>query len=276
MRGLFVLDAQLQPQPFGADGDGLVGVDRQLGVRESAFDRDAELARLVSDLGSGQKVFLISPRRYGKSSLVRQALASLRRRGALTIEVTVSSYSSYLAFLEGYARAIASVETRWDRARAWLGESITATHPEVRYDPRGKDQGTLSVAFPAVSSARDISRVANDVFALPGRLATERGRAVVVALDEFQAVEGFNGGSVEHALRGAAQHQRHRQGDDDAGAPAERQERHAEHDDERQAQRRAEMRGPQLVRRRTGREGLAIDARDDAKDSLNHGCPVLR
>ena len=35
-------------------------------------------------------------------------------------------------------------------------------------------------------------------------------RAVVVALDEFQAVEGFNGGSVEHALRGAAQHQRQR------------------------------------------------------------------
>ena len=66
----------------------------------------------------------------------------------------MSSYSSYLAFLEGYARAIASVETRWDRARAWLGEAITATHPEVRYDPRGRDQGALSVAFPAVSSAR--------------------------------------------------------------------------------------------------------------------------
>ena len=31
---------------------------------------------------------------------------------------------------------------------------------------------------------------------------------VVVALDEFQAVAGFNGGSVEHALRAAVQHQR--------------------------------------------------------------------
>ena len=42
---------------------------------DAFVDRDTELARLVSDLGSGQKVFLISPRRYGKSSLVRQALA---------------------------------------------------------------------------------------------------------------------------------------------------------------------------------------------------------
>jgi hypothetical protein len=35
-----------------------------------------------------------------------------------------------------------------------------------------------------------------------------RRRKVVVALDEFQAIGGFNGGSVEHALRAAVQHQR--------------------------------------------------------------------
>jgi hypothetical protein len=46
------------------------------------------------------------------------------------------------------------------------------------------------------------------VFALPARLADMRRRAVVVALDEFQAIAGFNGGSVEHALRAAVQHQR--------------------------------------------------------------------
>ena len=79
---------------------------------EAFVDREAELDRLVSDLGNGQKVFLISPRRYGKSSLIRQALESLRRRSALTVDVTVSSYSSYLAFLEGYARAIAAVESK--------------------------------------------------------------------------------------------------------------------------------------------------------------------
>jgi AAA+ ATPase superfamily predicted ATPase len=57
--------------------------------REAFADRAIELDRLVSDLGAGQKVFLISPRRYGKSSLVRQALAALAKRGALTVEVTV-------------------------------------------------------------------------------------------------------------------------------------------------------------------------------------------
>jgi len=175
---------------------------------EAFVDREAELERLVGDLSTTQKVFLISPRRYGKSSLIRQALATLNRRGALTVEVTVSSYSSYLSFLEGYARALATVETRWERARSWLTSVMSSTRPEVRYEPEDTGTGRLTVAFPLVHSERDVTRVANEVFALPGRLAAERKRPVVVALDEFQAVEGFNGGSVEHALRAAVQHQR--------------------------------------------------------------------
>src|SRR5688572_12595845 len=98
---------------------------------EAFADREVELDRLVGDLSAAQKVFLISPRRYGKSSLVRQALNAVSRRGALTIDLTVSSYSSYVSFLEGYARALASVETPWERARTWLSSVITSTKPEL-------------------------------------------------------------------------------------------------------------------------------------------------
>ncbi|MGE5814808.1 MAG: AAA family ATPase [Acidobacteriota bacterium] len=173
----------------------------------SAFaDRVDELEQLVADLGNAQKVFLISPRRYGKSSLIRRALVSLERRGKLTVDVTVASYSSYLAFLEGYARAIASVQTPWDKARAWLRETLGANRAEIRVDP--DPGGRLSVAFPSATTARDVERLAPDVFALPARLAHARGRGVVVALDEFQAIAGFDGGTVEQALRAAIQTQR--------------------------------------------------------------------
>src|SRR3989442_11795566 len=180
-------------------------------VPAAAFvDRVAELDRLVGDLAAAQKVFLTSPRRYGKSSLIRRALAAMARRGALTVDVTVSSFSSYVAFLEGYARALVAAETRWDRARAWLREAIRSSRAEVGADvtvgPGGRTGFTVS--FPNVRSDRDVSRLAQDVFALPSRLAEVRRRKVVVALDEFQAIAGFNGGSVEHALRAPVQHQR--------------------------------------------------------------------
>ena len=105
-------------------------------VPASAFvDREVELERLTADLRAGQKIFLISPRRYGKSSLVRQALAAAAKTGALTCEITVSSFSSYVAFLEGYARALVSVETRLERASSWLRNMLTDVRPEVRVEP---------------------------------------------------------------------------------------------------------------------------------------------
>jgi hypothetical protein len=185
-------------------------------VPQAAFvNRVVEIDRLTRDLLAGQKVFLISPRRYGKSSLVRQALAATERGGALAVEVTVSSYSSYVAFLEGYARALVSVESRADRALKWLREMLKV-RPEVRVEPGRTGAASLSVTFPTARSGRDISRLAEEVFALPDRIAQTRGRPVAVALDEFQAINSFEaeGGraprmhQVEHALRAAVQHQR--------------------------------------------------------------------
>jgi hypothetical protein len=178
-------------------------------VPAAAFaNRVLELNRLIEDLSDGQKVFLISPRRYGKSSLVRQALTAMTRRGALAVEVTVSSFSSYVAFLEGYAGAVAAVGARVDRLPDWFRETVTSTRPEVRRALDAGAPGRVGISFPGVRTARDVSRLAQQVFTLPARLAEERRRPVVVALDEFQAIEGFNGGSVEHALRAAVQHQR--------------------------------------------------------------------
>ena len=171
-------------------------------------DREVELDRLTRDLLAGQKIFLISPRRYGKSSLVRQALRAAGRGGALTVEVTVSSYSSYVAFLEGYARALLAVETRVDKARAWLRDMIGAVRPEVRVEPDDRGVNQLALSFPSARTEKDVSRLAQEVFALPGRIAEVRHRRMAIALDEFQAIASFNGGSVEHALRAAVQHQR--------------------------------------------------------------------
>ena len=179
-------------------------------VPAAAFvNRVAELDRLVGDLAAGQKIFLISPRRYGKSSLIRQALAAMARRGALTVEVTVSSFSSYVAFLEGYARALVAAETRWDRARTWLREAIRSARAEVRYAPDASPLGAAHASRSPASAPTATSRGSRRKCSRCRRSSPRRAsRKVVVALDEFQAIGGFNGGSVEHALRAAVQHQR--------------------------------------------------------------------
>ena len=178
-------------------------------VTEGAFaDRDEERARLGSDLAEGQKVFLISPRRYGKSSLIRGVMKSLAAQRILTVEVTVAASSSYVGFLESYARALLSAETPATGLRRWAAELLSGVRPELRFDAQPSGQSRLSVTFPAVRSSRDVSRLAAEVFALPARIAEARRQRMAIALDEFQTIASFDGGNVEHALRAAVQEQR--------------------------------------------------------------------
>ncbi len=178
-------------------------------VTAAAFaDREVERDRLARDLLAGQKVFLISPRRYGKSSLVRHVLRSLAKQGVLTVEVTVASSSSYVGFLEAYARALIMADTPVGRLKQWTTDLLRALRPEVRFEAEPGGTSRFAVAFPSVQTDRDITRLANEVFTLPARIAAARKRRMAIALDEFQAIGEFNGGSIEHALRAAVQDQR--------------------------------------------------------------------
>jgi uncharacterized protein len=179
-------------------------------VTATAFaDREQERDRLERDLAEGQKVFLISPRRYGKSSLVRGVMKTLAAKRILTVEVTVAASSSYVAFLEAYARALVSADTPVSKLQRWAAELLQAVRPETRFDSQGSGAAPrFSVAFPAVRTARDTARLAAEVFALPARIAAARRQRMAIALDEFQAIAAFDGGNVEHALRAAVQEQR--------------------------------------------------------------------
>jgi uncharacterized protein len=178
-------------------------------VTSAAFaDREEERDRLTRDLGEGQKVFLISPRRYGKSSLIRDVMKRLAARRILTVEVTVAASSSYVGFLEAYARALLAADTPVNAFRRWAAELLAAVHPQLRFDPRPDGDARVSISFPAVRSARDTARLADEIFALPARIADARGQRVAIALDEFQAITAFDDANVEQALRAAVQQQR--------------------------------------------------------------------
>ena len=178
-------------------------------VTAAAFaDRDHERERLARDLADAQKVFLISPRRYGKSSLIRDVMRNLARQRLLTVEVTVAASSSYVGFLEAYAGALIAADTPVSRLRRWATELLQNLRPELRFDGGTRGDAAFSLAFPAVRTARDTARLAAEVFALPAKIAAARKQRMAIALDEFQTVTTFDGGNVEHALRAAVQQQR--------------------------------------------------------------------
>ena len=167
-------------------------------------NRTAELAQLVRDLADGQKVFLLSPRRFGKSSLVSMAMLKLKKQHIHTVELTVSSYSSYAQFLEKFAEKVLRAAGPWNNVKDWISRFARSVKPDVSVN-LNSGEATLSLGK---GVAFDPSPIAPEVFALPGELAKNGGFRMAICLDEFQQIGEFNGGSVEAALRNEVQKQR--------------------------------------------------------------------
>jgi len=174
-------------------------------VEEPYFvDRTTELQQLVRDLADGQKVFLLSPRRFGKSSLFAMTMLKLRKRQIHTVSLTVSSYASYAQFLEKFAEKVLRAAGPWERVKDWVTRFGRSVKPDINYN---MSTGEVSVSL-GRGAAFDPTPIAPDVFAMPGELARNAGFRMAICLDEFQQISEFNGGSVENALRNQVQEQR--------------------------------------------------------------------
>src|SRR6516225_10589515 len=101
---------------------------------ENFVNRTTELRQLVRDLADGQKVFLLSPRRFGKSSLVALALLKLKKRHIHTVSITVSSYSSYVQLLEKFAEKVLRSAGPWERVKDWVTRFARSVKRDVNYN----------------------------------------------------------------------------------------------------------------------------------------------
>ncbi len=171
---------------------------------ENFVNRTMELRQLVRDLADGQKVFLLSPRRFGKSSLVAMALLKLKKRHIHTVSLTVSSYSSYAQFLEKFAEKVLRAAGPWDRVKDWVTRFGRQVKPDVNYNIT---TGEVSLSL-GKGAAFDPAPIAPEVFALPGELTRNGDFRMAICLDEFQQITQFNGGSVENVIRNQVQEQR--------------------------------------------------------------------
>lgn len=176
-------------------------------VSEEQFvNREEELRLLTRDLLDSQKIFLLSPRRFGKSSLVAVAFLKLRKQHVRTAVVSVSSYASYSQFLEKFAEKVLRSAGPWDRVRDWVQQAWRRLKPVLNasVDPI---TGEINISL-GRNASEDPVRYAADVFALPGELSRNADFRMAVCLDEFQQITQFNGIEVEAVLRDAIQRQR--------------------------------------------------------------------
>jgi len=167
-----------------------------LALDEAFTDRDEEIAELAADMRNGQDVVVFAPRRYGKSSLVWRVAQQLVTRRVLVAQVDLMRAPTKDRLAEKLASAIHDeLATPLLRAKERLRMfSELRVAPTVTVDPQ---DGSLSFSFDTYAARQGIDATLEELLALPGRLAAERKRRVVLVLDEFQEVMDIDPGLIK-------------------------------------------------------------------------------
>lgn len=154
-----------------------------LATNENFIDRQEDRALLKQLLSSHINVMLISPRRWGKSSLVKRAMSELadEDNNVRICYIDAFSIGSESEFYRTFAsQVIACASSKMDR---WIEDAkkfLTGVIPQVVIN----DQVTDFMAFDLKFVPQERDKMA--ILQLPELLAKEKGIRIIVCINEFQ------------------------------------------------------------------------------------------
>jgi uncharacterized protein len=163
-------------------------------------DREDELQALVARMNDGIHVILLSPRRYGKTSLVQGALTRFRNEGGRAgYADLIRATSEHEVAGEILTATVNGVLRRPRRAARGLEEVLSRLRvtPSVSVTPEGR----VSFAFEPALARRAWQQILDDALDLLAEAA--RDGPVAFALDEFQQVADIGPG-IGGAFKAAA------------------------------------------------------------------------
>ncbi len=151
---------------------------------EAFADREPELKALLACMLNGQKALLLSPRRYGKTSLAESAMAVLRRRGGRASRVSLFAATSRREAAQAIAGAVVNQLLGWARGRVELLHQQLATI-RASFALEVSADGLKVTLTAAEGRDADWARITADTIRLLQRTSTPRRPAALV-IDEFQ------------------------------------------------------------------------------------------
>jgi uncharacterized protein len=166
-------------------------------------NRVRELADLARAANNGEKLFIYSERRMGKTSLVLHVLRSLARKEYASAYVDLWPTDGESSFATAVAKGVSeSMSTTADQLLKTAREFFGYLAPSVTLDEEGKPR----LSFGVSRGSRQVPNL-EQVLATPVTIGRRRKRKVVVVFDEIQRILEYESDSVERRLRSIVQRQ---------------------------------------------------------------------
>lgn len=149
-------------------------------------DREKETERLLLNFRHGVNTILISPRRWGKTSLVQKVCRLAQSDNLKIVYLDIFSCRSDKDFYDAFAAAV--LKQTSSKLDEWLENAksfLSRISPKISMgtDP----MSDFSISFEMKPKSNDV----DEILQLPEKIAQKKGLNIVVCIDEFQQIAEF-------------------------------------------------------------------------------------
>ena len=148
-------------------------------------DREIETDKLISNFRSQTNTAIISPRRWGKSSLVNKAISSVSGADKTILFIKMNAFKCETPqdFYELFAkRTVEEISSSAETLLSNAKEFISRLLPKLSIaDPAGQYEMSFGIDLKN-------NPIGEDILDLPQQIALKRRKKVVVCIDEFQQI----------------------------------------------------------------------------------------
>lgn len=160
-------------------------------VSDKSFtDRDKDSKKLYENLINGINTVLISPRRWGKSSLVEKVAGdiSMKHKDIKIVMIDLFSVSGEEEFLEAFAREVLKASSsKWQDWVKTVKEFFKQIVPKISFGTDPANDFSLSFDWVELKKHKD------EILDLPEKISSSKNFKFVICLDEFQNLATYQG-----------------------------------------------------------------------------------
>jgi uncharacterized protein len=159
-------------------------------VTELEFtNRTKEIRHLQNNFQAGTNTILISPRRWGKSSLVKKAAALLQKKNKKILFCMIDLFNirSEEQFYQLLAENLIKISsTKWEDRIETTKNFIGRFIPKLSYTFDNLNEFSISLDW------QEVIKNPDDIINLAERIAVNKKIRIVVCIDEFQNINVFD------------------------------------------------------------------------------------
>jgi hypothetical protein len=151
-------------------------------------DREEEASRLIGNFKSLINTTIISPRRWGKTSLVENAAHTIMAKNnkIKVCLLDIFNVRSESEFYEHFAKEILkATASKWEEMATNAKKFLSQLLPKITFSPDSQAEISFGVGWEALQKSPD------DILNLAENIATSKKITIIVCIDEFQSIGDF-------------------------------------------------------------------------------------